>query len=113
MPPRSIAPKSAPLTLQPSTVTGELITLAVQTAEARGVPLVLVVPPAPVERELLDPPALQASYGLTMRYLVDHGCPIIVLGTNRYAVLRVDLRAFLMARRADPTPGVALPTEVS
>jgi len=104
---------SAPLTLQPSTVTGELIAFAVQTAEARGVTLVLVLPPAPVERELLDGPALESNYGLTMRYLVEHGCPIIVLGKNRYAVQPADLRAFLLARRADPAQVVLPSVEVS
>ena len=99
---RSEAPRPAPLTLQPSVLTAELVALAVQSAKASNVPLVLVAPPAPVERELHDAVSLLAVYGLTMRYLVEHGCPVVVLAGNKYSVLRADLHAFLHSRRADP-----------
>ena len=98
----SEAPRPAPLTLQPSVLTAELVALAVQTAKASDVPLIIVAPPAPVERELHDAQSLLAVYGLAMRYLRDHGCPVIVLASNKYSVLRADLHAFLLLRRADP-----------
>lgn len=100
---------SAPLTLQPSVLTAELVALAVQTAKASNVPLIIVAPPTPVERELHDAASLDDRYGLTMRYLVEHGCPVIVLAGNKYGVLREDVQAFLHSRRAAPiaTPAAA------
>lgn len=92
----------APLTLQPTVVTAELLALAAATAAAHRVPLVVVAPPAPVLPELLHEDALLALFGLNMSYLRESGCPVVLISERRTAVFRSDLMAFLAGRRADP-----------
>lgn len=113
MPRRStkVPADSSAVPLSLTAATPAVVQHAILAAREAGVPLVLVVPPAPPEPHAVDSKAAAAYLGVSPEYLRRHACPYLHWSDNNYGYRLEDLRAFAERYRLDPRSLVAPTSE--